>query len=114
MFEKDLVKIKGARCGVIGKLWKDVKKREKEDGLITITVDELNTSKACNNCEKIILEPAKRTRGNSILVCKTCNTLWQRDMNAAKNMMTISLSTWRGDGRPIVFQRSNENSNRAT
>lgn len=100
------MKLKGNRCGVTEKLWKTLKKQERENGLIAVIIGEFNTSKACNNCEKTILVPAKHTRGNSVLVCKTHNTLWQRDVNATKNMMSISLSTWRGNGRPTVFQRS--------
>lgn len=26
----------------------------------------------------------QQPRGSSVLVCKTCNTLWQRNVNAAK------------------------------
>lgn len=105
MFGKDLVKLKGNRCGVTGKLWRALKKRERDGGLIAVTIDEYKTSKACNNCQEINLESASHTHGYSVLVCKTCNTLWQRDVNAAKNMMTIAVSTWSGNGRPCVFQR---------
>ena len=39
------------------------------------------------------------------LVCKTCKTLWQRDVNASKNMMPIASSIRNQDGRPTAFKR---------
>ncbi|KAI8969088.1 hypothetical protein BDF20DRAFT_893200, partial [Mycotypha africana] len=27
--------------------------------------------------------------------CKTCGIIWQRDVNAAKNMLTIANSVWK-------------------
>lgn len=47
---------------------------------------------------------------HSVTAYKNCHTLWQRDLNAAKNMFYIADSTWRGDGRPTMFckpQQSN-------
>ncbi|KAI8971610.1 hypothetical protein BDF20DRAFT_824659, partial [Mycotypha africana] len=44
-------------------------------------------------------------RGCSILVCKTCKILWNRDVNAAKNMMAISISVWKDKERPTEFSR---------
>lgn len=74
MFGKDLVKLRGNRCGVTGKLWMALKKQERECGHITVVIDEFNTSKTCNNCQMTTLKPAKHTRGHSVLVSKTCNT----------------------------------------
>jgi hypothetical protein len=105
MFGKDSVKLKKNRCGVTGVLWRALKKREAAGGLVAVTIDEFKTSKICNSCQDEALGPVKHIRGNSVLVCKACSTLWQRDVNAAKNMMDISIATWKGDGRPVAFLR---------
>ncbi|KAI8970448.1 hypothetical protein BDF20DRAFT_880433, partial [Mycotypha africana] len=43
-------------------------------------------------------------KGTGVLHCKQCLKLWQRDINAAINMMTISQAVWSGAGRPDVFK----------
>ncbi|GAA5808947.1 hypothetical protein MFLAVUS_002347 [Mucor flavus] len=68
-------------------------------------VDEFKTSRICCRCGTDSLDGVAHVKGHSVLVCKTCNTLWQRDVNAAKNMMKISLSIWKGMGRPKVYSR---------
>jgi hypothetical protein len=42
---------------------------------------------------------------NSTLDCKTCGILWQRVINASKNMLDISNTIWNNNGRPAVFRR---------
>ncbi|KAI8984506.1 hypothetical protein BDF20DRAFT_860332, partial [Mycotypha africana] len=42
-------------------------------------------------------------KGTGVLHCKQCLKLWQRDVNAAINMMTISRAVWYGAGGPDVF-----------
>lgn len=37
--------------------------------------------------------------------CKTCGILWDRDVNATKNMAAIAMSIWNGQGRPNIFKR---------
>jgi len=111
MFGKDHVKLKGNRCGVTGVLWRALKKRERAGGLIAIIMDENKTSKICNNCRSTTLESASHIRGQSVLECKTCSTLWQRDVNAAKNMLSISMNVWMGAGRPAEFKRQPNHNN---
>ncbi|KAI8968530.1 hypothetical protein BDF20DRAFT_896898, partial [Mycotypha africana] len=43
-------------------------------------------------------------KGTGVLHCKQCLKLWQRDINAAINTMTISRAVWSGVGRPSVFK----------
>jgi hypothetical protein len=105
MFGKNLVKLKGLRCGVAGVLWRCLKKREAAGDLIVLPVDEYKTSRICSRCETDSLGDVACIKGHSVLLCKKCNTLWQRDINAAKNMMAISLSVWKGNGRPKPFSR---------
>ena len=40
-----------------------------------------------------------------ILDCKLFHILWDRDIDASKNMLNISLSVWKGKGKPLVFKR---------
>ena len=96
MFGKDVVKLKNNRSGVSGVLWRSLKKREREGGLIAVTIDEYKTSRICNKCRSESLEAVSHTRGQGVLECKTCSTLWQRDVNAAKNMLSIGVDVWMG------------------
>ncbi|KAI9275005.1 hypothetical protein EDC94DRAFT_591774, partial [Helicostylum pulchrum] len=82
IFGKDLVKLKGLRCGVVG----------------ILSIDGFKAARICNKRSADSLNPAKNVKGQSVLVCKNCNTLWQRDVNASKNILSISLSIWKGDG----------------
>ncbi|KAI8984068.1 hypothetical protein BDF20DRAFT_363565 [Mycotypha africana] len=50
------------------------------------------------------------SRCYSTKVCKHCHILWQRDINASKNMMTIAASVWAGHGRPSQFTPQNRRS----
>ena len=106
MFGKDLVKLKGIRCGVVGVMWRCLKKREAAGDLLVVPIDEFRTSRVCNRCVTRTLEKHPNVKGQSVLVCTTCNTIWQRDVNAAKNMMSISLSVWAGNERPEPYRRS--------
>jgi hypothetical protein len=105
MFGKDLVKLKGLRCGVAGIMWRCLKKREAAGDLLVVPIDEFLTSQICNICKSRTLIDHPGVKGRSVLVCTTCNTLWQRDVNAAKNMMSISLSVWSGNAIPEIFRR---------
>lgn len=106
MFGKDAVKLKGHRCDVVGKLFRMLKRREVEGTLIVTTIDEYKTSKTCSLCQfddmKII--NTKKFKGSGVLVCNKCPKVWQRDVNAANNMMKISEAIWSGEGRPEVFK----------
>lgn len=105
MFGKDSVKLKGNRTGVTGVLWRAIKKREREGDLLAITIDEFKTSRICYKCYDDSLGKVDNVRGVGVLGCKNCQTLWQRDVNAAKNMQLISSYIWNGLDRPIMFCR---------
>lgn len=106
---KDCVKLKGNRTGVTGILSCKLKEKEKSGDLIVVDIDEYKTSRICNNCGTDSLSKQKEVKRCSVLFCDSCRTIWQRDVNAAKNMMKISLSVWAGDGRPEVYSRKNSN-----
>lgn len=111
VFGKDMVKLKKLRCGVVGKLFLALKKRQAAGELIVLTIDEFKTSKTCSSCFfddlKVINTP--KFKGKSVLACSECKKVWQRDINAATNMMTISKAVWMGEGRPAVFKRGKNN-----
>ncbi|KAI8977188.1 hypothetical protein BDF20DRAFT_941593, partial [Mycotypha africana] len=85
MIGKTAVPIKGHKTGVVGVLWRALKRREAAGDLLTITIDEYKTSRIFNNCCSNNLEALKTVPGQCILACKTCSKLWNRDVNAAKN-----------------------------
>ncbi|KAG1248749.1 hypothetical protein G6F65_019449 [Rhizopus arrhizus] len=95
-----MVKMKGLRCGVIGKLFATLKKREAAGELIVVTIDEFKTSKTCSSCFfddlKVVKTPG--FKGKGVLSYSKCKKVWQRDLNAATNMMMISEAVWMGEG----------------
>ena len=106
MFGKDSVKIKGVRTGVTGVLWRFLKRREKEGDLLAIEIDEYKTSKNCYLCYgNKTLKEVEGTKGVSVKACNKCHTIWQRDVNAAKNMSLISSYVWNNRPRPAIYQR---------
>ncbi|CEP17611.1 hypothetical protein [Parasitella parasitica] len=105
MFGKDSVKLKGNKTGVTDILWRAIKKREKEGDLLAITIDEFKTSRICYRCYEDSLKKVDNVKGVSVLGCENCKTLWQRDVNAAKNMLLISSYIWNDHDRPFMFRR---------
>ncbi|KAI9487628.1 MAG: hypothetical protein EXX96DRAFT_554009, partial [Benjaminiella poitrasii] len=51
MFGKDLMKLKGLRCGVVGVMWRCLKKREAAGDLLVLPLDEYMTSQICQPCK---------------------------------------------------------------
>lgn len=110
MFGKDQVKFKGLRAGIVQKIFNALKRREAEGGWIVVTIDEYNTSQKYSLClsqVKIIKSP--NFKGFGVLSCNTCKVVWQRDVNACFNMMTISLSVWAERERPAEFKYQKRN-----
>ncbi|RCH93528.1 hypothetical protein CU097_009585 [Rhizopus azygosporus] len=108
MKNKDTVAIRGHVSGVTGILQKELLQRSRQYKNVLVGINEFRTSKVCNNCKQKGLEQKKLSNGkksHSILDCKICNILWNRDTNASKNMLDISWAIWRGEGRPSVFIR---------
>ncbi|KAI8973427.1 hypothetical protein BDF20DRAFT_882317, partial [Mycotypha africana] len=74
MFGKDAVKLKGQRCGVVGKLFATLKKREAEGQLIVVTIDEFKTSETCSLCfyDDMQIVDTPGFKGTGVLHCKQC------------------------------------------
>jgi hypothetical protein len=98
-----MAKLNGNKCEVTGVFWYVLKKREKEENLSVVAIDEFMTSRICNICYKDSLKKMNGVNDHSVLECHNCTTLWQRDINAAKNMLLISSLIWNGNDRPGVF-----------
>ena len=98
-----MAKLNGNKCEVIGVFWHVLKKREKEENLSVVAIDEFMTSRICNICYKDLLKKVDGANDHSVLECHNCTTLWQRYINAAKNMLLISSLIWNGNDLPGVF-----------
>ncbi|ORE09458.1 hypothetical protein BCV72DRAFT_201617 [Rhizopus microsporus var. microsporus] len=101
MFGKDSIKLKGNWCGDTSVFWRALKRRKASGDLIAVTIDEYKTFEVFNACNNDPLTSMSGLKGYSVQVCNICKTLWQRDINACKNMLSISLSVWDGRGRPF-------------
>ncbi|KAG1307128.1 hypothetical protein G6F64_007054 [Rhizopus arrhizus] len=82
VFGKDMIKMKGLQCGVIGKLFATLKKREAAGELIVVTIDEFKTSKTCSSCFfddlKVVKTPG--FKGKGVLSCSKCKKFeWEKD-----------------------------------
>jgi hypothetical protein len=40
----------------------------------------------------------------TVLVCKHCETVWNRDVNASKNMLNIATAIWKNLRRPVQYK----------
>ena len=82
-------------------------------------VDEFRTSCRCSNCEsddgicKTFREcenPRPWRNGrilrHGLVKCKTCSRLWNRDTNASRNILKITLDEINRLGRPDYLKRS--------
>ena len=107
MVGKDLVKLRGLSHGVTGVFYRTLKKKNVKNKVnyLVVPIDEFKSSRICSICKTDTLQKAFHTCCFGVLVCKTCKKLWQRGVNASKNMMSIVSSIWSQDGRPTAFKK---------
>ncbi|KAI9470832.1 MAG: hypothetical protein EXX96DRAFT_585884 [Benjaminiella poitrasii] len=86
--------------------WRTLKKREAAGDLLVVIIDEYKTSRICNDCYIVSLKSLEGVSRQSILDCKSCSILWQRNVRAPKNMMSISISIWKAERIQAAFCRS--------
>lgn len=80
-----------------------------------VNIDEYMTSQVCAHCKQRTLQHAReRTSTGSqngrtihtVLKCRTCSTVWNRDVMAARNVRFIFWSmAMNNDERPLAFRR---------
>jgi hypothetical protein len=85
------------------------------DRCVVVDVNEFHTSKICSNCHGELdnvypFDAVKKTQGTKIWTLKTCNVcqlVWNRDVNAARNMGALFLheSSHKGE-RPPAFSNN--------
>jgi hypothetical protein len=92
------VKLKGNKYGVTSVVWHGLKKGEKEDSFLATTRDKFKISRICNSCYRDSLK-TNNIKGYSIVECKNCKTLRQRNANATKNALLIESLISNGHGR---------------
>ncbi|KAI8884802.1 hypothetical protein K501DRAFT_312328 [Backusella circina FSU 941] len=91
MFGKDQVKFKGLQSGVTGILRGTLKKRENNTySLIVATIDECRVYRVCNSCKNDTLKVPLIVKGYGVLKYGKCGIVWNRYINAAKNMLVIA------------------------
>jgi hypothetical protein len=79
-------------------------------GTYFIYVDEYLTSQTCNNCKqnqlKHITTAGSKRKVHAVLKCNSCNTVWNRDVMAAKNILSIFYyMSQHNNERPREFTR---------
>ena len=88
----------------------------RKNGFQTYLVDEFRTSCKCSSCEggscdKFMLRENPKPFRNGfnlswgLLKCKTCDGVWNRDCNGAKNIYKIAFNSINGKDRPNYLSR---------
>ena len=98
------------RGGLSDTCKKLLKKLNDANKIIFLEIDEYLTSQVCSFCGKRSLDNVKGYWDSplySILSCKSCNIVMQRDVNAARNIHGILISLLTKGIRPPILSRSN-------
>lgn len=67
-------------------------------------VDEFRSTKLCSKCFGE-LETKKGRKRYRRMICKSCKTVWHRDVNAGRNMIMLGLCDHFGHTKPEEFKR---------
>jgi hypothetical protein len=80
---------------------------ESHHDVIVIDTPEFNSSLVCSNCHAADrMSPCDNASNNHFVrSCQTCRTIWQRDINACRNMISIARSLVWTDEKPVVFSK---------
>ena len=82
--------MKGKKAGVSQKLFRALHHHDHLDHIVLIKVPEFHSSKVCSRCQTMTLNHMhNKASGKSlhaVLKCKKCDTVWNRDVNAARNL----------------------------
>ena len=90
-------------------LW--LKKRlQQNHGITCIDTWEFNTSQICSHCHSPEKLHSCKTSHNSHYIrrCQSCRMIWNRDINAARNMVFLGELKKRKSERPVYFRKKVE------
>ena len=60
----------------------------------------------CERAQRLrTLQTADGERPYAVKVCNHCHTVWNRDTNAARNMLRLLRCTAAGEDRPVAMRR---------
>ncbi|KAI8990963.1 hypothetical protein BDF20DRAFT_831051 [Mycotypha africana] len=102
MYGNDTVKMRGHITGVTGRLYKELLRRQRTFLTAVADIAEFRTSKS-DDMEDVKIQDGSRLF--STKVRKAYQVLWQRDVNASKNITTIVKAIWTGQERPGPYKR---------
>ncbi|CAO3680532.1 unnamed protein product [Rhizopus stolonifer] len=95
MKSKDTAPMKGQFLGTMSVLKRELGSRSKVSRSIIIRINEFRISEVCNHCKQNNMELTKLSDGaytSNVFRYKNYNILWNRNINASKNVLDISLS----------------------
>ena len=102
--------LKGYASSCRGKVFYNyLKTRFKDHKLFVFSTSEYNTSQICSKCQKFqrIISATEKgvAKPHYVRRCKNiiCHTLWNRDINASRNMITVLKSLIKTGKKPDVF-----------
>jgi hypothetical protein len=93
---------------------KKIRRMMRERGIKVISIDEHRTSKCCSRCHEGEMENVSygegeaKKRCHQVVRCRNselCGMVWQRDVNAARNIRSVMLNMIRGEERPHQLKR---------
>ena len=104
--------MKGKPAGVPRVVFRALRHHERLGHLIVVKVPEFRSSKVCSKCGTLTLDHVREPTDNglpgsslhAVLSCKNCATVWNRDVNAARNLRFIALHMAANENKvPEVF-----------
>ncbi|ORX60267.1 hypothetical protein DM01DRAFT_1156593 [Hesseltinella vesiculosa] len=101
----------GHPSGLAARLKKLLQRADREDRLVLLSTDEKWTSQVCSKCGRQGCKPLETagSKLHSVTVCGNCGQLWQRDSNAARNILSIARLAMEGASRPQVLSEKSTN-----
>ncbi len=89
--------------------YKYMKNKYESDRIKVRSTSEYNSSQICSNCNK----HERLVKYNNVVIekphfvksCPTCFTIWNRDVNAARNLITIEKNIMARGKKPWIFSK---------
>lgn len=78
---------------------------ENNDKYKVYVVDEFRSTKLCSKCYCILATKRGKKRYRR-MVCPGCSTIWNRDVNAGRNIAMLGICKYSGHHKPVEFMRT--------